>query len=231
MKNSFISLLIDVQNKQKEHRELLRKKKKIRSSTGATGPNSQRTVSTHVPGTVSRRLLSWTRFYADMPDFHSSYFPFSKGFSMLFFVNLFLFLLLLTPCSSSSLWRDSPMSFKTASVKLLATQEGTNRWPRSLVSLHICFCAAFSYFPPACSFSFSHSFLSIFFHAFLHLLLFYFSVTPHFQVFNFILSLYFTSVSIYCDQQPSSLRLETSSHEFMRSPRPWQSACFITLSQ
>ncbi|XP_013888754.1 fasciculation and elongation protein zeta-2 isoform X2 [Austrofundulus limnaeus] len=48
VKNSFISLLIDVQNKQKEHRELLRKKKKIRSSTG---PNGQRTASTHVPGT------------------------------------------------------------------------------------------------------------------------------------------------------------------------------------
>ncbi|XP_013888753.1 fasciculation and elongation protein zeta-2 isoform X1 [Austrofundulus limnaeus] len=49
VKNSFISLLIDVQNKQKEHRELLRKKKKIRSSTG---PNGQRTASTHVPGTL-----------------------------------------------------------------------------------------------------------------------------------------------------------------------------------
>lgn len=35
------------------------------------------------------------------------------------------------PCSSS-LWRDFPMSFKMASVKLLATQEGTNRCPCSL---------------------------------------------------------------------------------------------------
>lgn len=52
MKNSFISLLIDVQNRQKEHRELLRKKKKIRSTT-TTGPNGQRTTSTHIPGTVS----------------------------------------------------------------------------------------------------------------------------------------------------------------------------------
>lgn len=52
VKNSFISLLIDVQNRQKEHRELLRKKKKIRSTT-TTGPNGQRTTSTHVPGTVS----------------------------------------------------------------------------------------------------------------------------------------------------------------------------------
>nr|XP_040016282.1 fasciculation and elongation protein zeta-2 isoform X2 [Gasterosteus aculeatus aculeatus] len=51
VKNSFISLLIDVQNRQKEHRELLRKRKKVRS-TSSTRPNGQRTGSTHVPGTV-----------------------------------------------------------------------------------------------------------------------------------------------------------------------------------
>ncbi|TNN61593.1 Fasciculation and elongation protein zeta-2 [Liparis tanakae] len=51
VKNSFISLLIDVQNRQKEHRELLRKKKKIRSTT-TTRPNGHRTTSTHVPGTL-----------------------------------------------------------------------------------------------------------------------------------------------------------------------------------
>lgn len=43
---------------------------------------------------------------------------------------LFFPLLPLAPCSSS-LWRDSPMSFKMASVKLLATREGTNRCPCS----------------------------------------------------------------------------------------------------
>lgn len=32
---------------------------------------------------------------------------------------------------SSSVWRDSPMSFTMASVKLLAAQEGTNRCPCS----------------------------------------------------------------------------------------------------
>ncbi|XP_061756731.1 fasciculation and elongation protein zeta-2 isoform X1 [Nerophis ophidion] len=52
VKNSFISLLIDVQNRQKEHRELLRKKKKIRSTTSTTGANGQRTTSTHVHGTL-----------------------------------------------------------------------------------------------------------------------------------------------------------------------------------
>ncbi|MED6240968.1 Fasciculation and elongation protein zeta-2 [Ataeniobius toweri] len=51
VKNSFISLLIDVQNRQKEHRELLRKKKKIRS-VNVTGPNGQRTNTTHIPGTL-----------------------------------------------------------------------------------------------------------------------------------------------------------------------------------
>ncbi|XP_049613725.1 fasciculation and elongation protein zeta-2 isoform X2 [Syngnathus scovelli] len=48
VKNSFISLLIDVQNRQKEQRELLRKKKKIRSSAAAAVANGQRGV---VPGT------------------------------------------------------------------------------------------------------------------------------------------------------------------------------------
>ncbi|XP_054618296.1 fasciculation and elongation protein zeta-2 isoform X2 [Dunckerocampus dactyliophorus] len=52
VKNSFISLLIDVQNRQKEHRELLRKKKKVRSMTSTTGANSQKTTGTNVPGTL-----------------------------------------------------------------------------------------------------------------------------------------------------------------------------------
>lgn len=51
----------------------------------------------------------------------------------------FLLLLLLAPCSSS-LWRDSPMSFKMASVKLLATQEGTNRCPCSFFQLMVFLC-------------------------------------------------------------------------------------------
>ena len=51
VKNRFISLIIDVQNRQKEQRELLRKRRKIRSTT-TIGPNGQRTASTHVPGTV-----------------------------------------------------------------------------------------------------------------------------------------------------------------------------------
>ncbi|XP_028294976.1 fasciculation and elongation protein zeta-2-like isoform X2 [Gouania willdenowi] len=49
VKNSFISLLIDVQNRQKEHRDLLRKKKKIRSTATTNGI---RTTSTHIPGTL-----------------------------------------------------------------------------------------------------------------------------------------------------------------------------------
>ncbi|XP_077442630.1 fasciculation and elongation protein zeta-2 isoform X3 [Stigmatopora argus] len=50
VKNSFISLLIDVQNRQKEHRDRLRKKKKIRGGA-VTGANGQRGVNAHVPGT------------------------------------------------------------------------------------------------------------------------------------------------------------------------------------
>lgn len=60
VKNSFISLLIDVQNRQKEHRELLRKKKKVRSTT-TTGPNGQRMTSTHIPGTVSHDAVGGVR--------------------------------------------------------------------------------------------------------------------------------------------------------------------------
>uniref|UniRef100_A0A8C7YSQ2 Fasciculation and elongation protein zeta 2b n=1 Tax=Oryzias sinensis TaxID=183150 RepID=A0A8C7YSQ2_9TELE len=40
VKNSFISLLIDVQNRQKEHRELRRKKKKIKKSSSTVGKRS-----------------------------------------------------------------------------------------------------------------------------------------------------------------------------------------------
>ncbi|KPP75264.1 fasciculation and elongation protein zeta-2-like [Scleropages formosus] len=47
VKNSFISVLIDVQNKQKEHRELLKKRKKLRSG----GAQQGRPERTHAPGT------------------------------------------------------------------------------------------------------------------------------------------------------------------------------------
>uniref|UniRef100_A0A3Q2CIH4 Fasciculation and elongation protein zeta 2b n=1 Tax=Cyprinodon variegatus TaxID=28743 RepID=A0A3Q2CIH4_CYPVA len=60
VKNSFISLLIDVQNKQKEHRELLRKKKKIRSTT-TSGPNGQRINSTHIPGTYLTTVIPYEK--------------------------------------------------------------------------------------------------------------------------------------------------------------------------
>ncbi|KAM8735132.1 fasciculation and elongation protein zeta-2 [Acanthopagrus schlegelii] len=41
VKNSFISALIDVQNRQKEHRELLKKKKKLK---GGAGPSQEKTL-------------------------------------------------------------------------------------------------------------------------------------------------------------------------------------------
>ncbi|KAL0165130.1 hypothetical protein M9458_040883, partial [Cirrhinus mrigala] len=46
VKNTFISALIDVQNRQKEHRELLKKKRKIKTTGGV-----QRADRSHVPGT------------------------------------------------------------------------------------------------------------------------------------------------------------------------------------
>lgn len=47
VKNTFISAIIDVQNRQKEHRELLKKKRKIKTTGGV-----QRSDRSHVPGTV-----------------------------------------------------------------------------------------------------------------------------------------------------------------------------------
>ncbi|XP_068505300.1 fasciculation and elongation protein zeta-2 isoform X3 [Syngnathus scovelli] len=58
VKNSFISLLIDVQNRQKEQRELLRKKKKIRSSAAAAVANGQRGV---VPGTYLTTVIPYEK--------------------------------------------------------------------------------------------------------------------------------------------------------------------------
>ncbi|KAM3873415.1 LOW QUALITY PROTEIN: fasciculation and elongation protein zeta-2 [Diretmus argenteus] len=45
VKNSFISVLIDIQNRQKEHRELLKKKKKLKSGAGTPQGRTQRTKS------------------------------------------------------------------------------------------------------------------------------------------------------------------------------------------
>ncbi|XP_033497610.1 fasciculation and elongation protein zeta-2 isoform X2 [Epinephelus lanceolatus] len=44
VKNSFISALIDVQNRQKEHRELLKKKKKLRSGAGKSQGHAEKTL-------------------------------------------------------------------------------------------------------------------------------------------------------------------------------------------
>lgn len=46
VKNSFISALIDVQNRQKEHRELLRKRRKIKSGAGSLQGHREKTLST-----------------------------------------------------------------------------------------------------------------------------------------------------------------------------------------
>ncbi|XP_044062980.1 fasciculation and elongation protein zeta-2 isoform X2 [Siniperca chuatsi] len=44
VKNSFISALIDVQNRQKEHRELLKKKKKLKGAAGTSQVHTEKTV-------------------------------------------------------------------------------------------------------------------------------------------------------------------------------------------
>nr|XP_023422122.1 fasciculation and elongation protein zeta-2 [Cavia porcellus] len=47
VKNSFISVLIEVQNKQKEHKESAKKKKKLKNGSSQNGKNER----SHVPGT------------------------------------------------------------------------------------------------------------------------------------------------------------------------------------
>uniref|UniRef100_A0A8C9R1E7 Fasciculation and elongation protein zeta 2b n=1 Tax=Scleropages formosus TaxID=113540 RepID=A0A8C9R1E7_SCLFO len=57
VKNSFISVLIDVQNKQKEHRELLKKRKKLRSG----GAQQGRPERTHAPGTYLTTVIPYEK--------------------------------------------------------------------------------------------------------------------------------------------------------------------------
>lgn len=49
VKNSFISVLIEVQNKQKEHKETAKKKKKLKNGSSQNGKSER----SHMPGTVS----------------------------------------------------------------------------------------------------------------------------------------------------------------------------------
>lgn len=53
VKNSFISVLIEVQNKQKERKETAKKKKKLKNGSSQNGKNER----SHMPGTVSGVLL------------------------------------------------------------------------------------------------------------------------------------------------------------------------------
>ncbi|XP_018541805.1 fasciculation and elongation protein zeta-2 isoform X2 [Lates calcarifer] len=48
VKNSFISALIDVQNRQKEHRELLRKKKKLKGGAGTSQGHAEKTLGSYL---------------------------------------------------------------------------------------------------------------------------------------------------------------------------------------
>ncbi|XP_016353215.1 fasciculation and elongation protein zeta-2 [Sinocyclocheilus anshuiensis] len=56
VKNTFISALIDVQNRQKEHRELLKKKRKIKATGG-----DQISNRSHVPGTYLTTVIPYDR--------------------------------------------------------------------------------------------------------------------------------------------------------------------------
>ena len=58
VKNSFISVLIEVQNKQKEHKETAKKKKKLKNGSSQNGKNER----SHMPGTVSGGV--WVAWHA-----------------------------------------------------------------------------------------------------------------------------------------------------------------------
>ncbi|XP_051952566.1 fasciculation and elongation protein zeta-2 [Xyrauchen texanus] len=56
VKNTFISALIDVQNRQKEHRDLLKKRRKMKTTAGV-----QRSDRSHVPGTYLTTVIPYDR--------------------------------------------------------------------------------------------------------------------------------------------------------------------------
>ncbi|KAK1805569.1 hypothetical protein P4O66_019854 [Electrophorus voltai] len=56
VKNSFISVLIEVQNRQKEHREMAKRRRKGRTVTG-----TQRSDRTHVPGTYLTTVIPYEK--------------------------------------------------------------------------------------------------------------------------------------------------------------------------
>ncbi|KAG7474222.1 hypothetical protein JOB18_004471 [Solea senegalensis] len=67
VKNSFISVLIDVQNRQKEHRELLKKKKKFKGGAGSSHGRAEKTL-----GVVSTSFSD-----SDITEVYVEIFPFT----------------------------------------------------------------------------------------------------------------------------------------------------------
>ncbi|XP_059799591.1 fasciculation and elongation protein zeta-2 isoform X2 [Balaenoptera ricei] len=57
VKNSFISVLIEVQNKQKEHKETAKKKKKLKNSSSQNGKNER----SHLPGTYLTTVIPYEK--------------------------------------------------------------------------------------------------------------------------------------------------------------------------
>ncbi|XP_076991174.1 fasciculation and elongation protein zeta-2 isoform X2 [Tamandua tetradactyla] len=57
VKNSFISVLIEVQNKQKEHKEAAKKKKKLKNGSSQNG----KTERSHIPGTYLTTVIPYEK--------------------------------------------------------------------------------------------------------------------------------------------------------------------------
>ncbi|XP_016042725.1 fasciculation and elongation protein zeta-2 isoform X2 [Erinaceus europaeus] len=61
VKNSFISILIEVQNKQKEHRESTKKKKKLKNGGSQNGGPNGKSERGHMPGTYLTTVIPYEK--------------------------------------------------------------------------------------------------------------------------------------------------------------------------
>lgn len=131
VKNSFISALIDVQNRQKEHRELLKKKKKLKVGTGALQAEAGKTlgsVSYFIHSERSGTLeISWSLLFLQtrLEIFLCPFLLLHLCFSLI---------LLISSQHSDSAWRCSHLPFRIASGTHLVAAAVRNRLPSDFLA-------------------------------------------------------------------------------------------------
>lgn len=132
VKNSFISTLIDVQNRQKEHRELLKKKKKLKGGAGTSQGHAEKTfgsVSTLYWWNVAliSSNLCFPLFAAFLADLFFQQTVFSSNLFRTLINSLPMLLRFASFLLSASAWRGCHLSFRTASGTLLGVGAVKNR--------------------------------------------------------------------------------------------------------